>query len=255
MKRLLLVRLLCLFSVCQANNFHFIGYKDICPVFYNNIKHEIVVKKNDSLNIIKKTNSDNKAVFVRNELIVLETNKNGIYYAHLNKGEIEKKIPITGDLTFVVGNENLIFYSDFKTNEIYRLSFEGIERMNIKGLVVGFDENCLYYSKENNDQINSVNVDIYKVVFGVLNSKPELVVSNLAGEKTVILPKGKRIVDEKLYKGKYRLCIIELRPEKLAFLEIPIEIKNFGFYYSLEKNTLDFYNNETLGIYSILIDD
>jgi hypothetical protein len=255
MKKLLLVQLLSLFSVCYADNFNFIGYRDSCPVFFNNTKHEIVIKKNDTLRIIKKINTGIKAIFVKNELIVLESNENGNYFAHLIKGEREKKIPITGDLTFITGNENMIFHSDFSTSEIYMLSFEGSKKMNLKGLVVGFDENCLYYSKENNAEIISANVEIYKVEIGDFNLKSELVASNLAGEKTIILPKGRKIVDEKLHKGKFRLCIIETISEKIVFLDLPKENKHFGFYHSLEKNTLDFYNNETLEIYSILLAD
>jgi len=256
MKKLLLVLLLSLFSASYADTYSFIGYSDSCPVFFNSSTKEIVLKKNDTLNVIKKIKSDNKAVFVKDELIVLEANENGNYFAHLIKGENEKKIPITGGLTFITGNENVLFYSDFRTSEIYMLSFEGIKKMNLQGIVVGFDENCLYYSKENNTEIVSANVDIYKVEIGDLSLKSEqLVVSNLAGEKTIILPKGRYIVDEKLHKGKYRLCLVETKSGNIEFLELPKEIKHFDFYYSLEKNSLDFYNVETLEIYSLLLTD
>lgn len=230
--------------------YKFIGYVDNTPVFYDAANNVLVQKRTDEIQIFKKIDSNKRAVFIKDDLLVLEFLDEGKLFALLIKKEVEKKIPIKSKMIYVSGNENKVFYTDLKTLEIAMLSMEGERKINAKGIVVGFEDDCLYFSQESDSDIISANVDIFRI--DIMDNKliKEKVATNLSGEKTLVFFKGKYIYDDVLNSGEYRPSLINIKSGVIKTIEIPNEYRDFNAYFSLKENTINFYNPKNLETFS-----
>lgn len=227
--------------------YSFIGYVEQNPVFFESVSRSLVKDNNGKLEVIEKVTSSMDPVFIDNELIVfsnLDAKEGGELF--LSKGEKKKKFETNDIIYNVVGDENNVFYSDnFNKNIIRRVSFEEDKETILSGYVVGFENQCLYFSKEHAPNLIRANADIFKYDFQINKQPPVKVGVNLSGEMTYIIPGGDYIFDKILHEGEYQPSILEVSTGMFSILDVDIE-KYGSCYYSYFLNKLVFFDPLTM---------
>lgn len=256
MKRILSIYILSFlvfsFSTIREKHFYkFIGYIDKDPVFFDEVDNVIIKRKQNNLEIIKKIPLNKKAVFVKDDFLVLEVLENNKLFALLINNKQQKKIKLNSEMTYITGYKNHIFYTDLNTLDIIMITMEGEKKMNIKGWVIGVVKNYLYFSKISKSELPGPNIDVYKIKINDPNSTIQKVASNLSGENTLIFQNGEYIYlyDMVLHSGEYTPTLINVSKGKCEILDIPNEYKYGTPYFSNINKSINFYNSENLEIF------
>jgi len=158
----------------------------------------------------------------------------------------EQKIAVSEEIRYpAVDKDGLLYYSEAKTNEIKSISINGQTRdLGVKGYVITIMDNDLYFSREHDTNIQSANADIF-VVNTKSPGKPQKLVTNTAGEATVIYPGGKYIYDEVLTGGEFKPIIYSVENKKYVIINVEKRFLNAPQYYSYQKKCLIFYDIKT----------
>lgn len=259
MKQVLLVLAIPFLLALSAEKriiYNFIGYVDDFPVFFDETHHILIKVVDGRSEVIGEIDSDKEAIFIKNDMLVLQCTTAGNLYALMVKGDKEIRIPLRCDLTFITGDENALFYTDFNTYEIIKLSLDGAIDIGIKGLVVGLDKNYLYITQDNLKLSDGgPNVNVYRIDLLSSISNKEIVAKDFSGEQTKIFPGGRYIFDYYLHKGDYKPVVINTISNEIKFLNIPFEYSSFSNYLSIDSNEINFYNPYTLHLFKVDFED
>lgn len=252
MRRILIILIIpCLLSFqSSTDSYSFIGYRESSPVFFNVKNGDLVLRNSHENHLIANYISNRKPVFISEELIVVEYEENERLLASISNGKEEKVIPLKSKMTYISGDNHKIFYTNLRTSEIIMLSMNGEQTTNLKGNVVGFENECLYITQEHDPEIISANADVYKIDANNLGTK-EKVANNISGENVFVLPKGNHIYDQILFDGEYRPCIFDVSSGNFALIDVPNEFRNQDCYYSYESESIEFYNPASLSVYTV----
>ena len=223
----------------------FVGYRYEYPVF-DDVKAKVLYVLKDSLQTLFKYNTTYSVKAVIDEIFCFEEKVKDAFNIVVIKNGVEKKYSVNTRLTYAAIDKNgMVFFTDTKAdNAIKSITNNEIKDLGIKGYVVSWIDNCLYYSKEHDPNLDYANADIFE--FDILSRHDQKLLSNVSGESTYILPNRMYIYDKILLDGIFQPILYSLDQKKYKLLNVEKKYLNQSPFYSYQTNDLVFYNSKTM---------
>lgn len=235
-----------------SSKYQFLGYVSTYPVFTNLEGDVVTVRGGEELSApLYKLDQSQKALYIKdNTFIYIESCHNRSCLVFI-KGDEEYKFETNEKVFKLYGDEEKAFFTSSISKKVLKITKEGISETGIIGNVVGFVDNCIYFSNEHDPKLVYANADIFKT--DVDNFDRSLVAMNVSGESTYILPDGRYIYDQMLFQGEFRPCIIDVKATKHALLDVNSLFIDNSCFFSFQLNKLVFFNAENLDLYPVEI--
>jgi len=222
----------------------FIGYINGDPVFDSHEEKILYVLK-EKLGVLTKYSSDYLVRSVKNQYICYREKAKTGFNIIISANGKENKYPVLSNLTYVaIGQNGTVYYTDLKAaNAIRSVSINNqVKSIGISGYVIDIVDGYLYYSKIHDPNIEGANADIFRYDFKT--NKSQKVLTNVAGENTIIVPGQKYIYDQVLTAGEYKPIVYSVEDKKYALLPVSKKFFTSALYYSYKKNCLIYYNDD-----------